>query len=231
MYDDGGNFYTFIESIRQNTSNGMIHGELIDSVDEYSERVFMEELLRYCKQTGVEVITKAEAYDLCFNHKLYYGNLIYNPKLRNTAKEFMPDAGNIPDNPDGYTGDCYVSYDENYIPTLNVSESGCAEYLHYGVPVGTLTFQLEAKGASRIEIYAIRNSDSIALDNSQLVKVSEIQLTNPDSFETYCVDFLIKDYPLTEFEDLCEGYGDKIMGIKILYGSGISAKNMSLVLN
>lgn len=230
MYDDGGEFYTFIESIRQNTSNGMVHGEVIDSVDCYSERIFMEELLRYCRQTGVEVITKAEAYDLCFNHKLYQGNLIYNPGLRNTAREFMPDAENIPTNPDGYTGKCYVTYDEDHVPVLNVEAGGSAEYLHYGVPTGTLTFRLDAAGTGSIRIYTIKNSDSVALNSEELVKAADIQLSGSDSFESYNVDFLVRDYPLTEYEDRCEGYGDKIMGIKIVYDPGIRAKNMQLEL-
>lgn len=231
MYDDGGQFYTFIESIRQNTSNGMVHGEVIDSVDCYSERVFMEELLRYCQQTGVEVITKAEAYDLCFNHKLYYGNLIYNPTLRNTAREFMPDAETIPANPDGYTGPCHVTYDSEYRPVLNVEPTGSVEYLHYGVPTGCLSFRLEAKGSGFVEIYGIRNRDSVELNNSDLLPLAQLTLEDIGDFRDYCVDFVVKDYPLTEFEDQCEGYGDKIMGIKIVYSPGISARNIQLKLN
>lgn len=231
MYDNGGAFYEFIEAIRQDTSNGMVHGEVIDSMDSYSERMLMEQILRYCKQTGVEVITKAEAYDLCFHHKLYYGNLIYNPRLRNTAKEFMPDAENVPDNPDGYTNTCHVSYDEQNTPILNVPTSNTVEYLHYGVPTGNLTFALEATGCSDITIYAIKNSDCVDADNETLEVVGQARIDSPDAFETYCIDFQIQDHPLTAYEQLCEGYGDKIMGIKIVYGPGICAKNMSLTLD
>ena len=83
MYDMGGSFYKFIESIRQDTSNGLIHGEIIDSQDNYSEYIFLKQMLEYCKATGVEVVTKAEAYDICFNNIIDSGNLIYNPNLRN----------------------------------------------------------------------------------------------------------------------------------------------------
>jgi hypothetical protein len=113
MYDAGGAFYEFIESLRQDTSNGMIHGEVIDSENTYSEKIFLKEILEYCKATGVEVVSKAEAYDICFNNVIDEGNLIYNATLRNTALEFMPDAENVPENPDGYTGDCKVNYDND----------------------------------------------------------------------------------------------------------------------
>lgn len=63
MYDDGGVFYKFIESIRQNTSNGMVHGEVIDSVE--SESNFFREMLEYCRSTGVNVVSKEDAYSVC----------------------------------------------------------------------------------------------------------------------------------------------------------------------
>lgn len=232
MYDSGGEYYKFIESIRNNTSNGMIHGEVIDSIDSISERIFMEELLRYCKETGVEVITKSEAYDICFNHKLYCGNLIYNPHLRNTAKEFMPDSELAPSNPDGYSSGCYVTHDENNVPILNIVDGQTVEYLHYGVPLGELSFSVDATGENNIEIYAIQNKDSLELEVNELTKLAELPINNhDDNFENYSTNFFINDCPVTEYEQRCEGYGEKIMGLKIVYGSGLSIKNIKLTLN
>lgn len=228
MYDAGGTFYQFIEALRQDTSNGLVHGELYDSIDTQTDRIFWEEILRYCKETGVEVITKAEAYDLCFNHSLSHGNLIYNPTFRNTAREFMPDAETIPNAPDGYINDCYVTCDEDFVPILNIPDTNQVEYLHYGIPIGDLTFSLEAKGNNTIKIYAIRNKDSIQLLNDELLFLTEVKVTSPDAFDKYSVDFQIKNFPLTEYNQRCEEYGDKIMGIKIVYGEGLSVKKLNL---
>lgn len=51
MYDDGGEFYNFIEALRQNTSNGMVHGEVIDSIDTKTERVLINLLFQRSSST------------------------------------------------------------------------------------------------------------------------------------------------------------------------------------
>ena len=111
MYEVEGSFRMAVETWRKNMANGMVWGEVIDSNQQYSFLTVLEGLLKYCQKTGVIVITKQEAFDLCFNKKHIKGNLLYNAELRNTAKEFLPDS-DVPTNPDGYDGDCYVKMDD-----------------------------------------------------------------------------------------------------------------------
>lgn len=224
MYDDGGAFYTFIESIRQDTSNGMIHGEIIDSVDSESERNFLTQILEYCKKTGVKVISKKDAYNICFNQVFEQGNLIYNPNFRNTAEEFMPDAENIPTNPDGYIGNCKVEQDE-YGRILKTE--GITQYLHYGIPLGNIRYSAETKGCGNIKIYAIKNSDSIELNDKDLELLGSINV-NSEEYNTSEIQFFVQDNTETEFEQLCDGMGEKIMGIKIEYSDGLYIKNIDL---
>lgn len=225
MYDDGGVFYSFIESIRQNTSNGMIHGEVIDSQDTYSERQFLTQMLEYCRQTGVEVVSKQRAYDICFNHRIQDGNLIYNPSFRNTAKEFMPDAEYIPDNPDGYVGDCHVILNDAKENTLVVR--GDAEYLHYGIPMGNIAYSANVKGHGEISIYAIRNKDRIELNNVDLKLLCHCKIDN-EEVKNINTLFQIEDYSVTKYEQVCEGMGNKIMGIKIVYSGSLEIDHIAL---
>ena len=231
MYDAGRSFYRFIESIRHNTANGMIHGEIIDSEDTASERVFLQQMLEYCKQTGVQVISKAEAYDICFNHSLQSGNLIYNPNLRNTAREFMPDSEKVPDNPDGYQGACKVittMESGKSIPVLQVS--GETVYTHYGIPLGGLTLRLQAKGKGKICIYGIKNATPVDATVTSLDCLAENSIDHSDFMETTCV-FQIPDHPIEEYEQICEGYGNKYMGIKIVYDGNMEIRNIDLQLS
>ena len=66
MYDGGGAFRSFIEAIRLNTSNGMVHGEVIDSSDSFSFRQYLTAVMDYCRATGVRVVSKRAAFDICF---------------------------------------------------------------------------------------------------------------------------------------------------------------------
>ena len=224
MYDGKGSFYTIIEALRQNTSNGMVHGEVIDSVDSYSERVFLEELLKYCKQTGVEVISKAKAYDVCFNHSVQDGNLIYNPTFRNTAKEFLKDAERVPPNPDGYIGDCLVMSSDG---KRRLCISGKTTYLHYGIPLGKIEYSVFAKGKGEISIYAIKNNTPVEHDDSDLLCFGRVSV-NSNEGKTYLIDFDVPDNPETEYEQICGGLGEKIMGIKIVYSGGLEIEKVDL---
>lgn len=224
MYELGGAFYTCIESLRHDTANGMVHGEVIDSEENYSVQVFLQSLLQYCQMTGVQVISKKEAYDICFGDVYQTGNLIYNPTFRNTVEEFIPDAENIPQNPDGYIGDCYVSEEQgNRILNIN----GDTSYLHYGIPLGDMKYQVIAKGQGNINIYAIKNSDNIELENDNLQLLNEIAVDS-QSYEVYSGEFFIPDNPEREFEQICEGLGDKIMGIKIVYSGSLAVEDITL---
>lgn len=224
MYDGKGSFYKTIEALRHNTSNGMVHGEVIDSEDTYSERVFLEELLKYCKKTGVEVISKAKAYDVCFNHILETGNLIYNPAFLNTAKEFLPDSDFVPSNPDGYQGDCEVVGTKTN-PCLKTNAE--TYYLHYGIPLGKIHYSVKAQGKGYVVFYAIKNNSPIELDSEKLEILGKVEIDSA-SEKDYSLDFFIPDNPETEYEQVCAGLGKKIMGIKIVYSSGLIVKGIVL---
>lgn len=219
MYDAGGAFYTFIEAIRHNTSNGMIHGEVIDSVASYSEKCFLTQMLEYCKTAGVEVVSKSKAYGVCFNEYNDSGNLVYNPTFRNTAKEFMPDAEKIPSNPDGYIGDCAVVNGEILIIR------GETYYLHYGIPNGEIVYSAEIEGTGRIYVYAIKNSDAVGLNNNDLDLLAAVNIAS-GFFERYAIKFEVPNNPVAEYEPVCEGYGNKVMGLKIVYFGSLRIKNI-----
>lgn len=231
MYEDGGEFYKFVEEIRKDTSNGIIHGELIDSVDSYGNRMLLEKMLDYCKKTGVEVITKSEAYDICFNHTVKNGNLIYNPQFRNTAKEYVPLASNLSTIPDGYENDCLVKYDENNVPVLVIPENGYGvSYYQYGIPCGKLRFSVDVKGENLIRIYAYKNKISTELNNDDMELLAKISATDTKNFANIVSEFYVNRNKITENDNLCDGYGEKICGIKIIYGQGLSIKNIKLEL-
>ena len=223
MYDVDGAFRNFIEALRHDTAHGMIHGEVIDSFDSDSMRVFFEEALRYCKAAGVEVITKAEAYDFCFHHRIEKGNLIYNPKLKNTAKAFFTDAENVPTNPDGYLGNCSVIEDVNG----NILETvGETSYIHYGVPLGEIKYSAKAQGNGVISIYLIKCKSAEALTDLELL--TSILVNSQDCFTEYVETSVIPDNILTVWSQSLEGRDNKIMGLKIVYSGGLQIKNIRL---
>ena len=224
MYDKNTSFKSAIEAWRKYTSNGVIWGEVIDSVDSFSERVILEGLLKYCKAVGIEIITKQEAYDICFNHKLEHGNLIYNPRLRNTAKEFLPTATTVPNNPDGYIGNCYVVKSSSGEPILVTT--GVSTYNHYGIPEGNIEYRAYVKGSGIVKFYEIKNSSYSGLTDLNLI--GTLNINSVDNFEEKYIRFYIKDADITEYEQKCAGYGEKIIGIKIEYSSGLEIKNISL---
>lgn len=223
MYEAGGSFYRIIEDLRGNTSNGMIQGEVIDSVDTYSERMFLSQLLEYCNATGVEVVSKRQAYDICFHQSLTTGNLIYNPDLVNTAAEFMPDADNIPSNPDGYKGGCHVIDDDG--PTLVAD--GETSYLHYGIPLGKIRYSCEAMGEGSVTVYGIKNESSVDLNNEELTLLAQGEV-HSDDFKSLQLKFDITDNAEQPYEPVCEGLGQKYMGIKIVYSGGVRVRNLQL---
>lgn len=224
MYDGGGEFYNFIEAVRHDTANGIIHGEAVDSVDNYSERTFFDEALKFCKNVGIEVITKQDAYDICYNHPILNGNLIYNPFLINSAEEYLKDAVNIPTNPDGYKGSCYVSN----IDGVNVLvTSGETTYLHFGIPYGKIKYNADIKGNGSLVVYLIKNADNYNLNSlTQLVSLS----FNNEDFESETFTEVIPDNPITVWSQKCEGYDNKIIGLKFVYSSGLQIKNIRLEL-
>lgn len=229
MYDGGygestkKSFRTAIEVWRRNMANGVVWGEVIDSDESYSLKMIVEGLLKYAYKTGAEVITKAEAYDICFNHPVRNGNLIYNPGLRNTAKEFMPTAITVPTNPDGYVGDCSVSVSDG-VPVL--STTGDTIYRHYGIPYGKIKFSADIKGTGTVAIRFIKNNTR--LDHQEwATAILTINVSNAD-FERKDGSFIVPDNAMTAYETQYAGYGDKIIGLHITYSSGLFVKNIDL---
>lgn len=226
MYDSNGSFRTIIESMRTKTSCGIIHGEVIDSENTYSERIFLEEVLKYCKTVGVEVITKAQAYDVCFNHRFATGNLMYNPRLRNTAKEFMPDAENVPTNPDGYSGNCLTYMDEDGVNVLQIN--GNTYHSHYGIPLGKLKFSAEVKGTGSVIISSVANKNRADGSESESYPVLGRIDNNTNNFTEASVEFIVPEEAMEAYEQRCAGYGNKITGLLFKFTTGIEIKNMRL---
>ena len=229
MYDGGGAFRDFVEAIRLNTSNGMVHGEVIDSSSTYSFEHFLSAVLEYCRATGVQVVTKKEAFAICFDEDhTQQNNLIYNQSLVNTAQVFLPHADTVPANPDGYQGDCSVLW-ESDLPVLKVE--GAAWYLHYGIPFGDLVFQADAAGLGLVRIYAIRNCDLLEnaadRDGSRLQLLAEMEIS-AGNYTPLILPFTVPENPETAWEQQWEGLGEKIMGIRIEYQGDLRLRNLSL---
>lgn len=51
---------------------------------------------------------------------------------------------------------------------------------------------------------------------------------NSEEYNTSEIQFFVQDNTETEFEQLCDGMGEKIMGIKIEYSDGLYIKNIDL---
>lgn len=225
MYEAKGSFYDFVEALRRDSSNGLIHGEIIDSFNTYSENMFLRAVLEYCKYAGITVITKAEAYDICFNRQLDQGNLIHNKEFINSAQGFLSDSNAVPLAPDGYTGNCYA---EEYQGEKVLVTAGESYYIQYGIPYGNIKFSVQTKGDGNIRIYAIKNNTSLNAENDALELITET-IINSNEFEQKVLNFEIENNEKTEFEQRCEGLGEKIMGIKIVYSGNLVIKNLELI--
>lgn len=103
-------------------------------------------------------------------------------------------------------------------------------YLHFGVPYGNLSYSVSVSGNGKICFYSIKNSDSIDLNCNNLDKLGEIEI-NSESFQKYSQNLYIPNNPESEFNQLCETIGNKIMGIKITFSSGLEIKDISLTMN
>ena len=224
MYNDvNSSFHKAVEGWRKVTANGILVGQITDSQDTWSERIIIEALLKYARFAGIKLITLAEAYDICFNNEIRGGNLLYNPQFKNTAKEFMPTA-NVPDNPDGFDGNCSVSNTDGE-PTLITS--GNTIYDHYGIPCGKLVFSGDVKGSGTITIKAIKNSTPYAnVDSADTIKT--ITIDNASAFDSMEESLLVASNELTAYEQLCAGYGERIIGLRFTFSGGLYIKNLYL---
>ncbi|WP_138377110.1 polysaccharide deacetylase family protein [Dorea longicatena] len=224
MYESEGSFYEFVEKTRMNTANGIIQCEQLDSADTYSERIFIEEILKFCKKNRIEVVSISEAYDIAFNNNVNDGNLIYNSTFKNTAKEYFPNLDNVPNNPGGYNGNCYAIADDSQNKLV---VEGDTTYINYGVPYGYLKFTVKAKGNGYIHIYDIRNGNKADLSNCNYKQSITV---NTSSFADYSLHLFIPNNAIDISDSICDGYANKIMGIKIIYTGGIEIMNPSLTL-
>ena len=223
MYSDpNSSFHKAVEGWRKSTANGIIASQITDSMDTWSERMIIEGLLKFCKSAGIQPITLAEAYDICFNNNISGGNLLYNPEFKNSAKEFMPTA-NVPDNPDGFDGDCEVNKVSG-VPTLTINDTTI--YDHYGVPNGQLVFKGSFKGSGTITIKEIKNNTPYANINSADT-LATITI-NSESFAEQSETITVADNDLTAYEQLCAGYGNRVIGLRFIFSGGIDVRNISL---
>ncbi len=209
-----------INVLRHRTVSGVVANAIVDSENDEQQMQFWRQILDYCKKTGVKVITKAEAYDICFNHKMDKGNLIYNPTLRNTIKEYDPTA--MDTNPDGYIGNCCVGLinDEPILMT-----NGDTKYTHYGIPYGKIIYSAIIRGKGEVNVFILRNKTKL---NTEQEQIASIQVDGTQ-FKKEKVEFEISDAPLTDYECRFAGWGDKICGIRIIYSAGLEVKNIKLV--
>lgn len=209
-----------INAIRHRIASGAVANALFDSTNDEVQKQFWQQILDYCQKTGVKVITKAEAYDICYNHERVNGNLIYNPTLCNTIKEY--DAATQDTNPDGYIGECWVKYIEDD-PVLTTK--GKIRYTHYGIPCGKLVYIAMMRGKGIVKFFIIRNNTKL---NTEEEQIASIQVDGVQ-FEEKIVNFEISDAPLTDYECRFAGWGEKICGIRIIYSAGLEVKNIQLV--
>ena len=225
MYESNGSFKTAIEKWREMSANGVIWGEVIDSEDTWSERMILEGLCKFCDKVGIKMISHAEAYDICFNNHITSGNLLYNPNLVNSAAIFVPTADNLPSNPDGYLGNCSVEITDG-APTLVVN--GTTVYKHFGVPVGNLIFKAKVKGNGYISVRHIKNNTVIA----DVEKISPLTVKefNNNEFTEIEIHVSVPFVKEGEYEDLYEGYGDKVIGLYFYFNGNFEVQNQSLKL-
>ena len=216
MYEAGGTYRSFVEAVRHDTAAGLMHTESIDSVDASSEAAFFDRVLAYCRNAGLRVLSKRQAFDIAFGRRFEYGNLIRNGSFRNTAAEFLRGAKSVPRNPDGYTGDCHVMKGPDGRPLLAVR--GETRNLLYGVPTGMLRYSVRVRGRGTIRIRAVKNSDSLDLSTCQTLV--EIPIA-ADELAACEASFAVPENPETAYEQRWEGLGEKIMGLEFVYSPGL----------
>ena len=226
MYNDtSSSFYKVVEAWRHGTANGKIMSELHDSNDSWSSRIILEGLLKFADAEGIKIITPSEAYDICFNNFITGGNLLYNPQFKNSAKDFMPTA-TVPSNPDGYIGECSVTKD-NGIPILITTNETI--YDHYGVLPGKYKFSGDIKGTGNILLKFIQNKTPFN-DINSAETITTINISNNESFDSVNKEFIVPDNDLTAYEQLCAGYGEKVIGVRFIFSGGLNIKNISLTM-
>jgi len=234
MYEDTSinGFRHSIESIRQSCARGIIAGGLWDSSDSYSDQIYWENILRFCRLANIEVVSKAEAYDIAFNRHVLNGNLLYNPNFDNIVEKVIPNASNIPTNPDGWDGSCSVLDDQSSPNGINkiLVCTGAAYMKHFGVPTGNLTLTLYASGNGYLQIFKIRNKQNSyevpdVSENIHYMEVSNLE------FQESVINFNIKNEDAITSSKSFDGLDNKICGIYIYVGGNVNITQPKLILN
>jgi len=251
LYDRIDWYRGAIEVFRQYTGGGRFAGlvadTIIDSQKIYGYMSVFEGLVKYCKAAGIELLTTQEAYDVAFNHRLDNGNLIYNPYLRNTAKEFLVGEDTnanyqVPDNPDGYYGNCSVEKDTDDGNVNVLVTAGDVRYEHWGIPYGHLEYIADVKGEGTITIYEFKNKTALetwypqgTTINAKQIKLSDCgssiadkTVSSASDFSEQKIEFVISNNDYETWTDRTEIMGDKVIGIVIVYSSGLKVKNVRL---
>lgn len=218
MYDDLSMtvFRQSIERLRHTTAQGIIAGCVWDSENSFLEKTYWEMILKFCKLSGIEVITKSEANDIAFNTPITNGNLLYNPNFENKIKVAIPSTVNPFQQPDGWSGDCEVidSVSPNNSGQILRVNSGSVYTKHYGIPTGNLKFSFYAKGTGSIMLSYIRNSKQANNKPDVIDKIQTIHI-NCQKFEQNYIDFNVIDEPTINSTLPFEGLDNKICGIYI----------------
>ena len=89
-----------------------------------------------------------------------------------------------------------------------------------------MKYSAEVKGAGTITVYLIKCGSTEDLSN--LTQIATVSVSSSDAFTTQEIDMVIPDNPMTTWTPKLEGRDDKIMGIKIVYSTGLQIKNIRL---
>lgn len=235
MYEDSSfnDFYNTVENIRHAGAQGIICGSVWDSQNNDSEKLYWETILKFCKKSNIELITKSEAFDLCFNQTITQGNLLYNPNFENTIENILPNSKKVPAQPDGWFGECYVikpRYVDTFAKAVLKIPHGFAYTKHFGIPTELLSFEFEASGYGNIEFFYIRNKQDVKSVPKIEDKISNIYIGSND-FCRQKIMFNIPNHLSIKTSFPFDGLDDKITGILIkISGTNIMLTKPSLTI-
>lgn len=99
--------------------------------------------------------------------------------------------------------------------------------MHFGIPLGEISYSATISGKGNISIYAVKNNDTVDLNADNLIRLGYLDIKS-DEEQNYILKFTVPDNVETEYEQICEGLGEKVMGIKIMYSGGLKIKNIGL---
>ena len=212
--------YESLENLRHDLGRGIVAGGIWDTSFSSNEKRYWKTILDYCKLTNVKIIPKRDAYNICFQQKREYGNLIYNASFNNTLDEFLPGIEH-PNNPDGWIGDCEKVIEET--PVLSIHDKTSNK--NYGLPYGNLVYNVEARGKGMISYSFIRNRTKLGQSENDEKQIE----INSNNWNKYVLDIPLEVSSYGDETERYEGMGDRIIGIEFKYQGEIKIRNLSLV--